>query len=52
MWSGFVPQKNLDEVFGTSNEIHELLQAGFVILDERCVVSVVSAVHASDVLLQ
>ena len=37
----FVPQRNLDEVFGTSNEIHELLQAGFVILDKRCVVSVV-----------
>ena len=37
MWSRFVPQRNLDEVFGTSNEVHELLQAGFVMLDKRCV---------------
>ena len=42
----FVPQRNLVEVFEASNEIHELLQAGFVILDKRCVVSAVSTVHA------
>ncbi|XP_029363429.1 radical S-adenosyl methionine domain-containing protein 1, mitochondrial [Echeneis naucrates] len=34
-WALFSPQMNLQEVFGTTSDVHQLLQKGYLILDDR-----------------